>query len=186
MQNLNFTKCQSLNSALNSSEVVEAQRENVVKQVLKSGKHLSSDSYLKVMSIKKKLRDLFEDMGQKEKELFEDNDYILQGGNWIPPVIDDKDKEAVKKQRENHKKIAEKLDAIHKGEGVEIRKEIRGKDKSKAVVTKKAMEGAEKDTLIQIPEPFIKKEEFLEWTKECSNEASSVLAEFLLVGFDKE
>lgn len=156
MQTLNFTKSQSLNSALNTTEVVEVQRENVVKQVLKSGKHLSGDSYLKLMGVKKKLRDLFEDTGQKEKTLFEDNDYILVGGNWSPPVIDEKDKEAVKKQRDNHKEISKKLDQIHK------------------------------EVSLEIHDPFIKKEEFLEWTKECSNEAASVLAEFLLIGFDKE
>lgn len=156
MQTLNFKKSQSLNSALNTTEVVEVQRENVVKQVLKSGKHLSGDSYLKLMGVKKKLRDLLEDTGQKEKTLFEDNDYILVGGNWAPPVIDEKDKEAVKKQRDNHKEISKKLDQIHK------------------------------EVSLEIHDPFIKKEEFLEWTKECSNEAASVLAEFLLVGFDKE
>ena len=186
MQNLNWTQCQNLNGALNYSEIVESGRENVSKQVLKSGKHLSSESWLKLMGIKKKLRDLFEDISKKEKELFEDNDYILQGGNWVPPVIDEKDKEAVKLQRANFKKISEKLDMIHKGDGSEARKESRGRDTKKAVVNKLKLEGATDDTLIQIPEPFIKKEEFLEWTKECSNESASILAEFLMVGFGKE
>lgn len=190
MQNLNFIKCQNLNAALNTSEVVEAQRENVVKQVLKPGKHLSTDSYLKLMSVKKKLRDLFEDMQEKEKQLFEDNDYQIVAGNWTPEPIDEKDKEAVKAQRKRHKEISEKLEAIHKGDGFEVRKESRGRDKSKAVVKKIPIEGVDKkekdDTLIQIPEPFIKREEFIEWTKDCSMEASSVLAEFLLVGFDKD
>lgn len=186
MQNLNFTKCQNLNAALNSTEVVEAQRENVVKQVLKSGRHLCSESYLKVMSIKKKLRDMFADMGEKEKGLFESYDYQNISGQWTPPVIDDKDKEAVKAQRKTYKEISEKLEKIHKGDGFEVRKESRGKDKSKAVVNKLPIEGAPDDTLIQIPEPFIKKEEFLEWTKECNNESASVLAEFFLIGFDKE
>lgn len=156
MQTLNFTKSTNLNNALNSSEVLEIKGENVVKQVLRSGKHLSGDSYLKLMGVKKKFRDAFTDIQEKEKDVFEHNDYILVGGQWVPPVIDDKDKEAVKKQRENHKEISKKLDAIHN------------------------------EVSIDIIDPFIKREEFLEWTKECSNEAASVLAEFLLVDFNKQ
>lgn len=156
MQELNWKKIQLLNGALNSTEVVEVQGQQTNKSVLKSGKDLSGETYLKVASVKKKLRNAVDDVAEKEKEVFEHNDYVLQGSQWTAPIIDNTDKEELKRQRDKAKEISQKLDTVHN--------EIK----------------------IEIPDAFIPKQEFLQWTKECSNEVSSILAEFLLVGFDKD
>lgn len=154
MQELSWKKIQTLNGALNSTEIVEVQGQQVNKSVLKSGKDLSGDSYLKVASVKKKLRNIVDDIAEKEKELFEHNDYVLQGIQWTPAIIDTTDKDEVKKQRDTAKDISKKLDAIHN--------EIK----------------------LEIPDAFIPKSEFIQWTKDCSTEVSSILAEFLLIGFN--
>lgn len=155
MQTLDWKNLQNLNSALSSTEVVEVQGQQVNKSVLKSGKDLSGDIYLKVASVKKKMRDVVEDIAEKEKEVFENNDYVLIGSQWTPPPIEPNDFELQKKQRDTVKEISKKLNVIHK------------------------------DVRLEIYDAFVPKNEFLQWTKECNTDVASILAEFLLVGFEK-
>lgn len=183
MQNLNYTQAQNLYQAINSTEIVEIDGKQFNKVVLKPGRHLGSETINSYNHVQKKLRDLFTWIQEKEKSLFEDNDYMLQGGQWVPPPIDDKDKEEVKKQRDLAKVLNKKLDAIRKGDGKYPRSESRGR--AKKVVKEIPLEDAEEDTVVQIPNAFIRKSEFIELTKECSGSASSILAEFLLEGFEK-
>lgn len=115
MQELNWSQTNNLNNALSSTEVIEINGQQVQKSVLKSGKHLSGDVYLRLMSLKKKLRNTIEDIAEKEKILFEDNDYVLQGAQWVPPQNED-----AKAVRNIAKEISKKLDAIHKDVKLEI------------------------------------------------------------------
>jgi len=152
MQKLNYKKTLNLNNALNSTEAMEDGKS--FKSVLKSGKHLSGENYLKVMGVKKILRNALEDASEKEKALFEDYDGVNNGSSWnIVPKSDSE--EDVKKSREEAKDLGKKLEQI------------------------------QKELSVEIPDAFINEKEFLEWTKECSNEPASILAEFLLIGFDK-
>lgn len=152
MQKLDYNEAKLLNDSLNTYDVIEINGAHTLKQSLKSGKDLSGDNYLKVLSIKKKLRTLLEGVAQDEQQLFEDNDVNINGSVMNVTPTPGESIESIKaRTKEIHNKL-------------------------------KAMQN---NVSLEIEDAFIEREEFLKWTKDCNNEASSVLAEFLLKGFDK-
>lgn len=153
MQALKYQQAINLNNALTSTEVVEIGGQQINKTVLKSGRFLSSEAYLTLMIIKKKLRNSLDELSEREKELIESYDGRIFGGSWALEATEGKDVSQIKSEtKELNKKLTD----------------------------------LQKVLVVEISNPFIDQKEFLEWTKECSNEVASILAEFLLKDFDKK
>lgn len=116
MQTLKLKGCQSLNSAFLSTEPLETNGMIVTKTVLKTGKALSVDPYLKVLAIKNRLSKVFEELSEKEREIIDHYDATIVDGKWHVDVKDGNEQEAEKSVKE----IDQKLKDLHKTISVEI------------------------------------------------------------------